>query len=164
MNQKFLEELRHEAKVTEKMLERVPEEKFSWQPHEESMSLLALASHLVDVPGWIVPTLQLPELDFATTNFKSEMPTNTTELVEKHRRNVKMATEALQAATDAQLHQNWKMRNGEMLYFEMPRALVLRNTIFNHLYHHRGQLSVYLRLCGVSLPPVYGPTADESGL
>ena len=145
LSEPIAEELRREAATTRRMLERVPEEKLAWRPHEKSM------------------TLTQDEVDFAAGNYQPFVAPNVAELLEKFDRNVAGAVEALQGqADDEHLLKAWRLkRNGQVL-FEMPRLAVLRSMGLNHVIHHRGQLSVYLRLLDVPLPSVYGPTADEA--
>jgi len=161
LNESILGELQYETKVTRSMLERVPEDKLTWKPHEKSMSLGQLSSHIAEIPGWTVTTIEDEELDFAKSNYKPIEITSRAQLLKMFDDNVVKAVDSLKKATDETLMANWKMRSGEKIFFDMPRTQVLRGFILNHGVHHRGQLSVYLRLNNVSLPPVYGPTADE---
>lgn len=154
-------ELEHEAAATRKMLERFPEDKADWSPHEKSMKLAHLASHIADVPNWIRPTITEEELDFSKSGYKPVHFTTARELAAHFDKGVKDALCFLQSVSDEDLMKMWRLRSGEQIFFEMPRAQVLRGMIMNHLIHHRGQYSVYLRLNGVPLPGVYGPTADE---
>ena len=161
LNESILGELQYETKVTRTMLERVPEDKLTWKPHEKSMSLGQLSSHIAEIPGWTVTTIEDEELDFAKSNYKPVEITSRAQLLKMFDDNVVKAVDSLKKATDETLMANWKMRSGAQIFFDMPRTQVLRGFILNHGVHHRGQLSVYLRLNNVSLPPVYGPTADE---
>ena len=156
-------ELRQEAKTTRRLLERVPEESFGWKPHEKSMSLGRLAAHVAELPELIAPALLQPELDFASGDFKPFNPTSTAELLEKFDRNVEAAAGLLEKQSDERMGEPWKLRSGDHVLFEMPRALVVRFVGLNHVIHHRGQLSVYLRMLDVPLPSIYGPSADEAG-
>src|SRR5215216_638074 len=156
-------EMRQEAKTTRRLLERVPEESFGWKPHEKSMSLGRLAAHVAELPELIIPALTKDELDFAAGEFKPFEPKTTADLLEKFDRNISAAAEALQKQPDERMGEKWKLRSGDHVLFEMPRALVVRFVGLNHVIHHRGQLSVYLRLLDVPLPSIYGPTADEAG-
>lgn len=154
-------ELKREAIATRKMLERVPENSFAWKPHEKSMSLGELASHVADVPGWIPPTVNQEELDFANTDFKPARLNTPRELVEHFDQSLNAALDALQTVSDENLEKIWRLRRGEQILLEMPRASVVRAMVLSHLIHHRGQLSVYLRLKDVPVPSIYGPSADE---
>jgi uncharacterized damage-inducible protein DinB len=155
-------ELQHEAKATRRLLERVPEGSFGWKPHEKSMSLGRLAGHVAELPELVLPALTQPELDFAAGEFKPFEPQTTAGLLEKFDRNISAAVEALQRQPDDRMGEPWKLRSGGRVLFEMPRAMVVRFVGLNHVVHHRGQLSVYLRLLDVPLPSIYGPSADEA--
>src|SRR5947209_20565526 len=162
LSEPIAEELRREAATTRRMLERVPEDKMSWRPHEKSMTLGRLAGHIAELPSLVVFTLTQDEVDFAAGNYQPFEASNSAELLEKFDKNVAGAVEALQGQEDEHLLKTWRLkRNGQVL-FELPRAAVLRTMGLNHVIHHRGQLSVYLRLLDVPLPSVYGPTADEA--
>jgi uncharacterized damage-inducible protein DinB len=161
IGQTFAAELEHEAVATRKMLARVPNANFGWQPHGKSMRLGQLASHVADVPNWIRPTVTMEELDFEQNKFQPKEMATAAELVDYFDQSLGDALEVLRSASDADLMKNWRLRSGDKIFFEMPRAQVLRSMVMNHLIHHRGQLSVYLRLNDVPLPGVYGPTADE---
>ena len=156
-------ELRQEAKTTRRLLERVPEESFGWKPHEKSMTLGRLAAHVAELPELIIPALTQPELDFASGEFKPFNPESTAGLLEKFDRNIEAAAGLLEKQPDDRMGEKWRLRSGDHVLFEMPRALVVRFVGLNHVIHHRGQLSVYLRLLDVPLPSIYGPSADESG-
>jgi len=156
-------EMRQEAKTTRRLLERVPEASFGWKPHEKSMTLGRLAAHVAELPELVIPALTQPELDFASGQFKPFNPTSTAELLEKFDRNIEAAAGLLEKQPDDNMGENWKLRSGDHVLFEMPRALVVRFVGLNHVVHHRGQLSVYLRLLDVPLPSIYGPSADEAG-
>ena len=154
-------ELQQEAKTTRRLLERVPEASFDWKPHAKSMTLGRLAGHVAELPELIIPALTRDELDFAAGEFKPSVPKTTAELLEKFDRNIAAAAEALQKQPDERMGEKWKLRSGDHVLFEMPRAAVVRFVGLNHVVHHRGQLSVYLRLLDVPLPSIYGPSADE---
>lgn len=156
----FAEELQREAVATRKMLERVPQDALDWKPHEKSMSLGRLAGHVAELPGMVVPILTMDEMDFAGR--KPFVASSASELVEKFDENVAAAVESLKDQSDEHLMKTWRMLSGGKVFFEMPRVAFIRTVMLNHLMHHRGQLSVYLRLRDVPLPSVYGPTADES--
>jgi uncharacterized damage-inducible protein DinB len=155
-------ELRREAATTRRMLERVPEDKLAWRPHEKSMTLGRLAGHIAELPSLVVAAVNLDELDFGGGNFQPFTATDVSGLLEKFDTNIAAAAEALEGQTDDHLLKTWRLRRGEQVIFELPRVAVLRSMGLNHIIHHRGQLSVYLRLLDVPLPSVYGPTADEA--
>jgi uncharacterized damage-inducible protein DinB len=160
INEAFIGELQHEAATTRKLLERIPAETFDWKPHEKSMSMHRLAAHTAEMFGWISPTLESDEMDFAKP-YDQPNPTNTEELLELLDKNVATATESLRKTDDATFMKNWTLRNGEEIFLTMPKAAVVRSFVMNHIVHHRGQLSVYLRLNDIPVPALYGPSADE---
>lgn len=162
LSEPIITELQHEAVSTRKMLERVPSDSFTWKPHEKSMTLGQLAGHVSELPSLIVPTLTLDELDFAAGDYKPFIPANASELVEKFDEHVTAAVNLLKTQSDEQMHKSWRLRSGEQVFFEGPRIAVLRALVLSHLIHHRGQLSVYLRLLNVPIPSIYGPSADEA--
>ena len=157
----FLGELQHEAATTRKVLERISEDKFDFKPHEKSMTMSTLASHVAEMFSWIKTTLETDELDFSKMDYTPFKPGSTAELVELFDKNIAEATEALSNAADETFPENWTLRNGEQVYFTMPKVQVLRSFCLNHIIHHRGQLSVYLRLNDIPVPEIYGPSADE---
>ena len=157
-------EFDHEMATTRSLLERVPEDAADWKPHAKSMALGHLASHLASMPSWVDRIMTEPELDFmtpagaalATPAFES-----TRALVDMFDRNIKAARARIAAGSDADMGMSWTLRAGPRQILSLPRAAVLRSFIMSHMIHHRGQLSVYLRLRDVPLPPIYGPTADS---
>ena len=157
----FIGELEHEAGVARKCLERVPADKFDWKPHEKSMSFGKLATHIAEMFSWTPATLQHPELDFSKFDYKPFEPATTADLVEYLDKNVAEAVDTLRNTPDEVFMENWTMRNGETVYFTMPKVAVMRSFVMNHIVHHRGQLSVYLRLNDIPVPSIYGPSADE---
>lgn len=161
LNQAFMMELEHEAGSTKKLLDRIPEEKFDWKPHDKSMSMIQLAAHIAEMPAWLMMTVTTDELDFATTPYQRPNFTTKQELLEFFDKNVKEAQETLKNTDDTKMMETWTMRNGEQIFMQLPRITVLRSSVFNHLYHHRGQLSVYLRMNEAPVPGMYGPSADE---
>ena len=161
LNQALIPELKHEASSTRKILESVPDGKFDWKPHEKSMTLGRLASHVAEIPDWMTATLTTDELDFAKSNYKPTSPASKEELLGKFEQSYAKALESLQAATDETLRGNWTLRNADHVIFTMPRIATLRSFVMNHLIHHRGQLTVYLRLLDLPVPGMYGPSADE---
>lgn len=155
-------EMEQEAKTTRRLLERVPAESFGWKPHEKSMSLGQLAGHVAQLPSLIGVALTEDEFDFAVAGWKPFSPQSTAELVEQFDANVRAAAETLKGTADERMGETWKLKSGDHVLFELPRAAVVRFVGLNHVVHHRGQLSVYLRLLDVPLPSIYGPSADES--
>ncbi len=157
----LIAELTEEAKTTRKILERIPTEKFDYKPHEKSMTMTRLATHVAEMINWVTVTCTTDELDFATSDNKPFEPKDTTELVEYHDKLVGEALEALKNTADEDMHKDWSLKNGEITYFTMTKIATLRTFCFNHIWHHRGQLSVYLRLNDIPVPAIYGPSADE---
>lgn len=156
----LLPEFDREMTTTRKLLERVPEDKLDWKPHAKSMSLGQLASHLATIPMWGQVTMTQPHFDTAANN---QLPPLTTraELLAAFDRSAADARAAIDGKTDAEFMVHWALKRGTQTIFSSPRALVMRSFVLNHLIHHRGQLSVYLRLQDVPLPSIYGPSADE---
>ncbi len=160
-NQILLAELKQEAANTRKLLERVPFEKGDFKPHEKSMSLLRLATHVAEISGWWKECLVNDVLDFAVGDFTPKVLTSTDDIVALHDKMVLQAEQILTDTPESEFANLWTMRNGDMVYFTLPKAEVVRTWCMNHLYHHRAQLTVYLRILDVPLPGMYGPTADE---
>jgi uncharacterized damage-inducible protein DinB len=151
-----------ECASTRRLLASVPMDKLSWKPHEKSMPLGNLAIHIADLPNWVPITLERSELDFATEPYNPKKATTTEELLKIHDDATAAALQSIQNSNaEVLVKENWTMRNGDKVYFTMPKIAVLRSSAFNHLYHHRGQLSVYLRLLDIPVPGMYGPTADN---
>ena len=162
----LLPEFDHETSTTRNLLKIVPFEHKDWKPHVKSMSMLQLATHVAQVPSWTAPTLEEPELDVGpnSPNAKKYAPpliNNSEELLAYFDENVRKARQSLQAASDSTFREMWSLKSGDHTVFSFPKAAVMRSFVMNHLIHHRGQLSVYLRLKDVKLPEIYGPTADS---
>ena len=157
----LIAELKEEAATTRKCLERIPADKFDWKPHEKSYSMKTLAVHVAEMFGWTPPTVLQPELDFAKMDYKPADPKDAAELVELLDKNVAEAVSALEKTPDEAYGDQWSLRNGETIYFTMPRGSVMRGMVLSHIVHHRGQLTVYLRLNNIPVPSIYGPSADE---
>ena len=156
----LLPEFDHEMTVTRKLLERVPEGQFAWRPHAKSMSLGELSQHVANLPMWGTMTLTRSEIDVAEQG-RLPAATGRTELLTTFDRHVKEARAALVDKSDGELMAAWALKREGQTIFEMPRAAVWRSFVLSHLIHHRGQLSVYLRMQDVPLPSIYGPSADE---
>lgn len=158
----LLHEFDHEMGVTRRLLERVPDGHHDWKPHDRSMTLGRLAGHVAEIPAmWITTTIEQGELDLGAGPADERSPATSIELLDLFDRNVTAARAALAGRTDAELAAPWTLKREGSVLFTMPKAAALRSYAFNHLVHHRGQLSVYLRLRDVPVPPMYGPTADE---
>lgn len=153
-------ELQQQAANTRKILERIPNDKLTWKPHEKSMAIGRLGMHIAELPNTIVRAIETKSFDFAATPFKPVFPNTTAEITETFEKNLVKAVEALEKFPDDQLSVIWRATRGEQLVWEMPRSEVIRN-VLNHIIHHRGQLTVFLRLLDVPIPKTFGPTADE---
>ena len=158
----FLKELKHEAEKTRRILACVPEDQKDWKPHAKSMSLGGLAIHLSEIPSWLTMTLNTSGLDFSAQAYTPTPFTSTAELLAGFDKGLSEAVERLEKATDKELEDIWTMRNGDAVFFSLPKADVLREWSFNHVVHHRAQLGVYLRLLNIPLPGTYGPSADTN--
>ncbi|MCB2407834.1 DinB family protein [Hymenobacter lucidus] len=154
------QELKRELQLTRRLLERVPTEQFGWQPHPKSMKLGTLASHMANLVGFLQMSLQGPETDMLTRQAPPS-PTDTDEVLRRFDVNAENIHQALADVDDATFHEIWTMRRGEQTLMQLPRAAVARTLVLNHLIHHRGQLSVYLRLLDIPVPAIYGSSADE---
>ena len=157
----LLPEFDHEMTVTRKLLERVPDGQFDWKPHPKSMSLGQLAQHVATIPSWGSATVTQEEFDVAGVPPVPAAQTRAA-LLAMFDRNVKDTRAALAGRSDAEMMVPWTLKNGGQAIFSMPRAGVWRSFVLSHLVHHRGQLSVYLRMHDVPLPSMYGPSADEA--
>jgi len=163
--QSLLPEFDQEMQNTRKVLERVPDEKWNWKPHEKSGTLGWLASHIATMPEWLSVTLTTEELDYAPVGGPAYEPPkieNRGQLLMVFDKKVAESRAALAAASDAALAKEWTLLAGGQKVFSMPRFACIRSMILNHLIHHRGQLTVYFRLLGVAVPGLYGPSADEA--
>lgn len=160
-NQALINEVTYEGSSTRKLLERVPQDKFDWKPHEKSMPLGRLAAHVAEIPGYLAAVLTTDELDFSKRTHKPAVATSSENLLEIFNQNYNAAIAALKATSDEALAENWTLRSGDHVFFTLPRIAALRTLGISHLIHHRGQLSVYLRLLDVPIPGMYGPSADE---
>lgn len=159
LSEPLVAELQYESISTRRMLERVPQHMIAWKPHPKSRSLGEVAVHIAHLPGLFITSMSQDELD---KNQYPMQPVNTvSDLAALFDKNIRNALAVLKILSDEQMMASWRYRYGEKIIFEMPRLAVIRGMGFSHLIHHRGQLSVYLRLLDVPLPPVYGQTADE---
>ncbi|HMA21081.1 MAG TPA: DinB family protein [Gemmatimonadaceae bacterium] len=154
----LLPEFDQEMKTTRRLLERVPTDKGTWKPHQKSFSIGHLAQLLSWMPGWITNTLTSDSLDLSgAAGYSYE---TTEKLLADFDKNVKEARTAIAASSDADFQKQWSLKRGDQVFMTMPRGVVTRQHI-SHLVHHRGQMSVYLRLLDIPVPSIYGPTADE---
>jgi uncharacterized damage-inducible protein DinB len=160
----LLPEFDMEMDSTRRTLERVPDDKFSWKPHEKSGTLAWMATHIATIPSWAKMTMEQESLDLSPaggSTFVPPKPANCKEVLEVFDKNRAEARAALAAGTDATYAKPWALLMGGQELFREPRAAVLRRMVFNHIIHHRGQLTMYLRLLDVPVPALYGPSADE---
>jgi uncharacterized damage-inducible protein DinB len=151
----------------ETVLERCPEDKYDWKPHQKSFSMGSLATHLANMPGWGADTITKESFDISPPGappYKEEPLRSRKELLARFDKNVSAARAAIAGAADDLLLKPWSLLAGGKTIFTMPRIAVLRGMIMNHSIHHRAQLGVYLRLNDVPVPALYGPSADESGM
>jgi uncharacterized damage-inducible protein DinB len=155
-------ELQQEAATTRRVLDRVPGDKLTWKPHPKSMTIGQLANHIALIPGNISRMAQASEFDAANANFNPPQPASVEELKATLDAGVQSAQDYLTQLSDADAMATWRLTMGDKEVMSVPRAGMLRAILFNHWYHHRGQLSVYLRLLDVPVPIIYGRSADES--
>lgn len=160
LNTALLSELGFESENTRKILLRIPNESLGWRPHEKSMSLVQLARHIAWLPSWVKLAITQTEHDLASGFVFPEIK-ETSDLLELFEEKITEAKRLLEDVSEETLNEMWTLRVGEHVVFKLPKKAVIRSVCFNHSYHHRGQLTVYLRLLGVPLPNIYGPTADE---
>ena len=158
----LITEFDHEAQTTRKHLERLPEDKLEWRPHQKSFTATGLASHITEMISWIDAILNLDEIDFDPATYKPYIATSLADLLKTFDDNVAKSKKALAGATEDTLKQPWRLKIMGKVQFEKPKAAVLREFVLSHIIHHRGQFSVYLRLLDVPVPATYGPSADES--
>lgn len=160
----LLGEFEYEAENTRKLLQAIPDSALNFKPSEKSWTTGQLASHIAEVYNWYQPTLHQNVFDMATYKYDKGDISKASNIVAKFEENVKAARKALETATDESMMENWKMVMGsdEPVFPEMPRIQVVRGFLFNHLYHHRGEMIIYLRSTGNKVPGLYGPTFEES--
>jgi uncharacterized damage-inducible protein DinB len=158
----ILEEFRDEVATTKRVLERIPAEKLTWKPHAKSMSLGQLAWHVANIPGSVSRIAQQPSFDVSQGNFVPPQPSSKVEILQLFEQSSRDAEAFLEGLTDRQAVESWRLLNQGAEVFVKPRISVIRMIMLNHWYHHRGQLSVYLRLLDLPVPVIYGRSADES--
>jgi uncharacterized damage-inducible protein DinB len=164
MTELFLAELERESLLSRRALERVPDGRYDWKPHPKSMPMGYLSTLVATMPAWIEMMVKQDELDIAPRNgtgYRAPELRTSRELVQALDGAVAKGRGALSGTTDEHLMTTWKLLAGGRQVQEQPRHLAIREGVFNHLAHHRGQLTVYLRLTGAPVPSIYGPTADE---
>lgn len=166
MTELFLSDLEREASGTRRVLQNVPEGRNDWKPHEKSMPMGYLAALVARMPAWFAMMIKLDEFDMRSgdgSGYKPEVPATNRELLVLFEKSLSEAREALANTTDEHLLKPWKFMVAGKVVTENPRHVMLRDTALNHMVHHRGQLTVYLRLNNAVVPAIYGPSADERG-
>jgi len=156
----LLSEFDHEMGTTRRLLERIPEAQIGWKPHEKSMTLGGLGTHLSNLPNWGTTILSDSSYDLAAGPPNLQPAATRGEILSNFDTAV-AKTRAAMDKTDAELSAQWKLTRGDQEMFSLPRSAAFRMFVLHHIIHHRGQLSVYLRLNNVPVPAIYGPTADE---
>jgi len=160
--QAFWSELQQESAATRRMLQAVPADRLSWKPHPKSMSLGQLALEVARVPGAIVGFVESDSFDASAANFDAPSPETKEHVLAALDGSLAEVERCFNALTDARIATPWKLLRKDELLMEMPRLALIRSLMLNHVYHHRGQLSVYLRLLDAPVPAMYGRSADES--
>ncbi|HXS22897.1 MAG TPA: DinB family protein [Gemmatimonadales bacterium] len=158
----MLKELEEEAQTTRRVLERVPDDRLGWRPHQKARTLGQLALHVAMVPGGVAQLVSSPPPAPAPQFGPDPSPATSAELIPTLDQSIARAKQLLGGMDDAALTSTWRLTNGDRELFATTRAAMLRSIMLNHWYHHRGQLTVYLRELGVPIPSVYGPSADEN--
>ena len=157
----LIAELKYESDLTKKMLEKVPLENSDWKPHDKSFTLGRLATHVAEIPHWISRIITIDDWDFMVQGFSSQTASSKDELMQIFNDKLNKAIADLDAMSDEDFNKIWIVRRGDQMRREMPKKIAIRGWSYSHLIHHRGQLSVYLRLLNVPVPGMYGPSADE---
>jgi uncharacterized damage-inducible protein DinB len=165
IGESMLPEFDQEMANTRKTLERVPDDKFDWKPHEKSFAMGALAQHLGNLPSWASVTIDMDKFDMAPSGEIVRDPPlhSIAEILDVFDRNVAKARAAIAGADDEHLFKSWTLLSGGHEILSLPRVACLRSFVMNHIIHHRAQLGVYLRLNDIPVPSIYGPSADEGG-
>jgi uncharacterized damage-inducible protein DinB len=160
MTEMFLKEMAMEAETTRKMLSRIPEDKYDWKPHEKSMSIRQLATHIAELPEWVSTAITADELDFEKIPYAPKNIKNNKELLAILEKSLAGAETDLKKAKDDIMGKEWTMRSGKDIYYTATKGEVIRMS-FSQIVHHRAQMGVFLRLLNVPIPGSYGPSADE---
>jgi uncharacterized damage-inducible protein DinB len=158
----LLMEFREELKTTRRVLDRVPADKFTWKPHEKSMCLGALAMHIAGLPGAITHITSGDSFDILQGKFTPPIPKSTEEICAALDESAAQAEKVFKSSSEEAAYAQWRLLRGDKVIMAIPRVVAWRSLLLNHWYHHRGQLSVYLRLLNVPVPAMYGPSADEN--
>jgi uncharacterized damage-inducible protein DinB len=159
--QMLVKEMEQEANTTRKMLERIPNDKLDWKPHERSMTIRQLSTHIAELPSWVEMALTTDELDFAKMDYKPTSVNDVKDLLSLHEKSLHGGKSMLSKTSLDKLDENWTMRNGDQIYSTSSKYEVIRMS-FAQTIHHRAQLGVFLRLLDIPIPGSYGPSADET--
>ncbi|MDR3698458.1 MAG: DinB family protein [Candidatus Sulfopaludibacter sp.] len=158
----MMAEFQQEAATTKRVLQRIPADKLEWRPHPHSMSIGQLSIHIASIPGDLARLAQVDAFDVSTVNFNPPQPGNMEAILTTLDESVAAAEAYMDRMSESEAMANWSLNAGAKNIFTMPRVVLLRTIMLNHWYHHRGQLSVYLRLLEVPVPSIYGPSYDEN--
>jgi uncharacterized damage-inducible protein DinB len=158
----LIKEMEQEAQTTRKMLERIPNDKFDWQPHEKSMTIRKLATHIAELPSWVSLTITTDHLDFAASPYTPTIINNTTELLALLEKSLAEGKAELEKTNEDELLKDWTLRNGDQIYSVSKKVEIIRMA-YCQIVHHRAQMGVFLRLLDVPIPGSYGPSADDPG-
>lgn len=150
-----------EMASTRRILERIPDEHLAWRPHEKSMTLGGLATHLINLLNWQIAIFQYSEFDLSTVPFKREALAKSTDILAEFDTNVNKLDKLIAESDETMLGEEWTLRHADHIILREPRAIALRTFGLSHMIHHRGQLGVYLRLLEIPVPGLYGPSADD---
>ncbi|NIK70933.1 DinB family protein [Paenibacillus sp. BK720] len=161
MKQLIVGDAEHELTITRRILERLPDEHMAWKPHEKSMTLGGLATHLINLLNWQAGILLSPELDMSTVSGRREALQKREDILAEYDANSAKIIKLLAECDEEKLGEEWTLRNGDYIILRQPRAIALRSFGLSHMVHHRAQLGVYLRLLDIPVPGLYGPSADE---
>jgi uncharacterized damage-inducible protein DinB len=161
ISQALLSEFDREMATTRKMLERFPEDKVEWRPHETCMTLGRLAGHVAEISGWTVPTMTQDKLELDRNQVAPNVVKKREEALKQFDETVKNARAVLAGASDETFMKPWTFVAGGKTIFTLPKIAVMRSFVMNHLIHHRGQLAAFYRIAGVPVPSIYGPSKDE---
>ncbi|MGF1635762.1 MAG: DinB family protein [Cyclobacteriaceae bacterium] len=157
----YLKELEEEAAITRKMLERIPKDKYDWQPHTKSMNIVTLANHIAELPYWVNMSLNMDVLDFAASPYQPPTFRSSKDLIKFMDKGMEEATGCLTQSKEEVLEESWVLKTGDEIHWETTKGDALRMSV-SQMIHHRAQLGVYLRLLDVPIPGSYGPSADEA--
>ncbi|MBN1866716.1 DinB family protein [Candidatus Sumerlaeota bacterium] len=157
----MIEEVKQESANTRKALERIPEDKMDWRPDPKSMSFAQLGTHIAGNLTWVEKILDHDEFVIDPGSYKPTIDSTRDEILKRFDDAFALAIEKMQGRSDEEMMNLWTFKSGEQTIFQLPKAVALRAMIFSHAIHHRGQLTVYLRLNGIPVPAIYGPSADE---